>query len=140
MARQRHRNGSRPGANVGDAGPLEPARQLNNLLHQVLGFRTRNQHFAIDFETQPVELSFARDVLNGLSGKAAFQPARENRVSRCAGRVSLSVRDQPGQICAWHIVTDRMKEQRLRIATRALGVRPLRQRAFRLGQQYTNCL
>jgi len=79
---ERNGDGSRAGADVGDADRRVVRESMEGGLDEVLGFGARNQHIWRDAESEAVEFLLFKNVLDGLVPGAAVKPLLVDRTLR----------------------------------------------------------
>ena len=101
--------------------------ERKGLLNKVLGLRPGNEHAAVNAKRQAVELGLAGDVLDGLAGEA---PLNQRVVTHRSLGVEhfIGVGDEEGAVAL-----DEMEQERFRIETRTLGMRPAAQALLAVG-------
>src|SRR5579863_10464078 len=125
-------NGPGAGAHIQNSGTAEDRRVGESLLHKKLRLRPRNKHIAVHMERQAVKLCLAGDVLDRFPGKSAL-----DKIAKRCGSIRLDrlviVCDQPGEIRFGRSLPQRVQEQSLGVATRAL-------RVWALGKKFFGCV
>jgi hypothetical protein len=116
LARQRHGDASRAGADVGDAQrgvAALRAQALKRGFDQVLGFRARDQDAGIHLEREAPELLHAGQVLHGDAGGAAIEQFVQFQ-DVGGGQQVLGVRVKPGAVAPEDVKQEQLRGERRR--------------------------